>query len=196
MTWFYNIQKQFEYTTCSPRVPSLQFSFTELVIQWTICRHIVGIVDHWCKNKSSYEGLVNLYVSTFRHKQNTVCWKSKFIENDVSVIKISKNSEKLKSCLVMEAVNSGLIYGLEFQCRALASLESDDDAVRFVVGTQGPRASNQVCKLYISMISLITHTVAHSTRPSFRLKTNNQPLKKFWSLAVSWVKVIKNWVLF
>ena len=44
----------------------------------------------------------------------------------------------------MEAVNSGLIYGLEFQCRALASLESDDDAVRFVVGTQGPQASNQV----------------------------------------------------
>ena len=66
----------------------------------------------------------------------------------MSVIKISKNSEK-KPCLVMEAVNSGLIYGLEFQCRALASLESDDDAVRFVVGTQGPRASNQVCKLYI-----------------------------------------------
>ena len=49
----------------------------------------------------------------------------------------------------MEAVNSGLIYGLEFQCRALASLESDDDAVRFVVGTQGPRASNQVCKIDI-----------------------------------------------
>ena len=92
----------------------------------------------------------------------------------------------------MEAVNSGLIYGLEFQCRALASLESDDDAVRFVVGTQGPRASNQVCKLYISMISLITHTVAHSTRPSFRLRTNNQPLKKFLSLAVSCVKVVKN----
>jgi hypothetical protein len=51
----------------------------------------------------------------------------------------------------MEAVNNGLIYGLEFQCRALASLESDDDAVRFVVGTQGPRASNQVltCRLNI-----------------------------------------------
>ena len=43
----------------------------------------------------------------------------------------------------MEAINSGLIYGLEYQCRALASLESDEDAVRFVVGTQGPRASNQ-----------------------------------------------------
>ena len=43
----------------------------------------------------------------------------------------------------MEAANSGLIYGLEYQCRALASLESDEDAVRFVVGTQGPRASNQ-----------------------------------------------------
>ena len=52
----------------------------------------------------------------------------------------------------MEAVNSGLIYGLEFQCRALASLESDDDAVRFVVGTQGPQASNQVNITYIYSI--------------------------------------------
>ena len=30
-----------------------------------------------------------------------------------------------------------------------------------------------------SMTSLLMHTVAHSTRPSFRPKTNNQPLKKF-----------------
>ena len=36
-----------------------------------------------------------------------------------------------------------------------------------------------------SMTSLLTHTVAHSTRPSFRLKTNNQHLKKFLSLEVS-----------
>jgi hypothetical protein len=43
-----------------------------------------------------------------------------------------------------------------------------------------------------SMTSLLTHTVAHSTMPSFRLKTNNQPLKKLLSLAVSWVKVVKN----
>ena len=42
------------------------------------------------------------------------------------------------------------------------------------------------------MISLLTHTVAHSNRPSFRPKTNNQPLKKFLSLAISWVKVVKN----
>ena len=42
------------------------------------------------------------------------------------------------------------------------------------------------------MTSLLTHTVAHSTRPSFRPKTNNQPLKKFLSLAVSWVRVVKN----
>ena len=45
---------------------------------------------------------------------------------------------------------------------------------------------------FTSMTSLLTHTVAHSTRPSFRPKTNNQPLKKFLSLAVSWVKVVKN----
>jgi hypothetical protein len=36
-----------------------------------------------------------------------------------------------------------------------------------------------------SMTSLLMHTVAHFTRPSFRPKTNNQPLKKYLSLAVS-----------
>ena len=46
--------------------------------------------------------------------------------------------------------------------------------------------------LTISMTSLLTQTVAHSTRPYFRPKTNNQTLKKFLSLAVSWVKVVKN----
>ena len=36
-----------------------------------------------------------------------------------------------------------------------------------------------------SMTSLLTHNVAHSTRYSFRPKTNNQPIKKFLSLAFS-----------
>ena len=48
----------------------------------------------------------------------------------------------------------------------------------------------------ISMTTLLTHTVAHSTKPSFRPKTNNQPLKKFLSLALSWAKVVKNWTSF
>ena len=34
--------EQFMYATCSQHVLSLEFSCTELVIQWTICRHIVG----------------------------------------------------------------------------------------------------------------------------------------------------------
>ena len=34
--------EQFMYTTCSWHVLRLAFSCTELVIQWTICRHIVG----------------------------------------------------------------------------------------------------------------------------------------------------------
>ena len=46
--------------------------------------------------------------------------------------------------------------------------------------------------MYPSMTSLLTHTVAHSTRHFFRPKTNNQPLKKFLSLSVSWVKIVKN----
>ena len=39
--------------------------------------------------------------------------------------------------------------------------------------------------IWLSMTTLLTHTVAHSTKPSFRPKTNNQPLKKFLSLALS-----------
>ena len=37
----------------------------------------------------------------------------------------------------------------------------------------------------VSMTSLLMHNVAHSNRHSFRHKTNNQPLKKFLSLALS-----------
>ena len=36
----------------------------------------------------------------------------------------------------------------------------------------------------VRMTSFLMHTVAHSTRHSSRPKTNNQPLKKFLSLAV------------
>ena len=38
----YQNKKQYLDTTCSEHVLSLQFSCTEHVIQWTICRHIVG----------------------------------------------------------------------------------------------------------------------------------------------------------
>ena len=47
-----------------------------------------------------------------------------------------------------------------------------------------------------SMTQLLTHSVAHSTKPSSRPKTNNQPLKKFLSVVFSWVKVVKNWTSF
>jgi hypothetical protein len=38
---------------------------------------------------------------------------------------------------------------------------------------------------FFSMTTLLTHTVSHSTRYSFRHKTNNHPIKKNLSLAVS-----------
>ena len=47
-----------------------------------------------------------------------------------------------------------------------------------------------IVRIRVSMTSLLTHSVAHSTRPSFRPKINNQPLKKFLSLALSWTKVV------
>ena len=43
----------------------------------------------------------------------------------------------------------------------------------------------------VSMTTLLTHTVAHSTKPSFMPKTNNQPPKMFLSLALSCTKVVK-----
>ena len=47
--------------------------------------------------------------------------------------------------------------------------------------------NNLSCSIpYSSMTSLLMHTVAHFTRPSYRPKNNNQPL------AVSWVNVVKN----
>ena len=42
------------------------------------------------------------------------------------------------------------------------------------------------------MTQLLPHTVAHSTRPSFRPKINNQPSKKFLSLEITWVKSLQN----
>ena len=56
-----------------------------------------------------------------------------------------------------------------------------------------PRINIHVTTKYTS---LLMQTVAQFTRPSFRPKNNNQPLKKFLSLAGSWVKVVKNWTSF
>ena len=54
------------------------------------------------------------------------------------------------------------------------------------------RSMSEVKYVLVSMTSLLTHTVAHSTRPSFRPKPTISPLKTFLSLVVSWVKVVKN----
>ena len=47
-------------------------------------------------------------------------------------------------------------------------------------------------KVNNSMTILLTHTFAHSTGLSFRLKTNNLPGKKTLGLAYTCIKVIKN----
>ena len=52
---------------------------------------------------------------------------------------------------------------------------------------------NLLSSNYPIMTSLLTHNFAHCTMHSFRPKTNNQPIKKFLSLAFTWVKVVKNW---
>ena len=61
---------------------------------------------------------------------------------------------------------------------------------------RGAMRSKTVFYRNLSMTQLLTHSVAHSTKPSSRPKTNNQPLKKFLGLVFSWVKVVKNWTSF
>ncbi len=42
--------------------------------------------------------------------------------------------------------DSGLIYGLEFQCRSLCAVEAETEKIQFLVGTQGlkNKVGNQV----------------------------------------------------
>ena len=42
----------------------------------------------------------------------------------------------------------GLIYGLEFQCRALSPVEADTDNVRFLVGTQGLKIPTVMSQIF------------------------------------------------
>ena len=49
--------------------------------------------------------------------------------------------------------------------------------------------------ILISMTQLLMHTIVYIiyfTEPSFMLKANKQPYKKFLGLAFSWVNVVKN----
>lgn len=39
---------------------------------------------------------------------------------------------------------SGLIYGLEFQCRSLCAVEAETEKNQFLVGTQSLKMQNQV----------------------------------------------------
>ena len=57
--------------------------------------------------------------------------------------------------------------------------------------TSHVHAVGKVAQTYLehSMTQLLKYTVAYSTRPSFRPKTNNQPPKKFLSLATQGDKV-------
>ena len=67
----------------------------------------------------------------------------------------------------------------------------EDNLIGTCYSGKGKNLMHYLCMLN-SMTSLLTHTVAHSTRPSYSPKVNNQPLKKFLSLSVSWIKVVKN----
>ena len=52
--------------------------------------------------------------------------------------------------------DTGLIYGLEFECRSLASVAADTDRVKFLLGTQGIKAENQVMQKNTETVGCLT----------------------------------------
>ena len=69
----------------------------------------------------------------------------------------------------------GLIYGLEYQCRALAPVEYESEKVRFMVGTQGLKMENQIHELELEEDSRRvinkTHVFLHSVGEIWELAT-------------------------
>ena len=127
-----------------------------------------------------------------------------------------KNSELTKKVMTNSlSFSVSLIFYEEVKdiniCHALHTLQKmyttevevvgGASSIRRTRNEQRPRSSQVFSFLLfttqsISMTQLLTHSVAHSTEPSSRPKTNNQSIKKFLSLAVSCVKVVKNWLSF
>ena len=67
--------------------------------------------------------------------------------------------------------------------RHIRDCHSSHEDKKFKCEICGTFATNAEDRLKVSMTSHLTHDVAHSTRHSFRPKTNDQPFKKFLSLA-------------
>ena len=106
--------------------------------------------------------------------------------NDVFVIWPS--SQVILSCFVKGNFSGQLL--------AVVNLQLSWIAQTFFISMISLNCFIYLGMSYISMTSLLAHTVPHSTRHYFRPKTNNQPLKKFFNLAFSWVKIVKNWTSF
>ena len=83
----------------------------------------------------------------------------------------------------------GLAYAANFDAEAsMYPLETCRKEVKsykeiFEIG-ETLKAQPIALFMTLSMTSLLMHIVAHSTKPSFRRKINNQPLKKFLCLVV------------
>ena len=112
--------------------------------------------------------------------------------NDPVADKIMKRAETLPSLNPPEdpLITTLYIGGLGDESEANPITEQDLRNHFYQYGeirqiTVVPKQGCAFIQVNTIMTSLLTHNVAHSTRHSFRPKTNNQPLKKFLSLAFS-----------
>ncbi|EAT41635.1 AAEL006724-PA [Aedes aegypti] len=71
--------------------------------------------------------------------------------------------------------NNSLVYGLEFQARALASRQTESDQVRFFCATQSLKPNNQLHVLDLNEDSC----------PSLEAKVFSHPLGEVWKLTAS-----------
>ena len=107
------------------------------------------------------------------------------LETDVGAAKVAQTN---RTNYVFQEMTFKILTKFSGMPRYQSRRSCQMDIIGFCLLSQRLNRHLIVC----SMTTFLTNTVAHSTKTSFRPKTNNQPLKKFVSLAVSWVKVVTN----
>lgn len=76
--------------------------------------------------------------------------------------------------MTIEDADSSIIYGLDYQARAMCSISTEQDAVQFLIGTQTLKFENQVCLLTLD------EDTNQITKQNF-----NHPLGEIWHISSS-----------
>ena len=162
------------YTNCKPDF----FLFAELSEQFQL--HNFYKTCKWTQNKLSNFGLIRNFASVL---YSFCCNPTKIVLNFTkgSLFYVIGKWRKLYNDLlyiygIWKFYNHSHIRGHTHMCRDFWSIQQN----------------TLYAALHLSsMTTLLTHTVAHSARHSFRSKTNNHLIKNSRSLEFTWTKILK-----